>query len=145
MQTTYVPKKGEIKRNWWMVDASDVVLGRLCTELARRLSGKSKPQYTPYLDTGDHVVVLNASKIKLTGNKLADKPYYRHTGYPGGIKSETAGQLMERHPERLIVAAVRGMLPKSKLGRAMIKKLKVYAGAEHPHQAQQPVELKIGS
>ena len=139
MQTTYVPKIGEIQRRWYLIDATDQVLGRLCSEVARHLSGKNKPQYTPFLDTGDHVVVINAARVKLTGNKAEGKVYYRHSGYPGGIKSETAGSLKARKPERLIMNGVRGMLPKTKLGRKMLKKLRVYAGADHPHAAQQPV------
>ena len=143
MQTTYVPKLAEIKRRWIVVDATDVVLGRLCTEVASHLSGKLKPQWVPFLDTGDHVVVLNAAKLKITGRKAEQKVYYRHSGYPGGMKSVTAAQLLETKPERIIEAGVRGMLPKSKLGRAMFKKLKVYAGADHPHEAQSPEAFEL--
>ena len=143
MQSTYVPKKGDIQRRWHLVDATDLVLGRLCTGVVFRLTGKNKPQYTPYIDVGDHVIVINAAKIKLTGNKAKNKIYYRHTGYPGGLKTETAGDLMARRPDRLIKSGVRGMLPKTKMGRAMLKKLKVYAGPDHPHEAQGPVPLDV--
>jgi large subunit ribosomal protein L13 len=142
---TYVPKKDEIKRAWWLVDANGLVLGRLASEVAIRLRGKHKATYSPFLDSGDHVVVVNAEKIALTGNKLEDKRYYRHTGYPGGIKEITAGKLLDSHPERLIEFAVKGMLPKGPLGRQMSKKLKVYAGPKHPHEAQSPQQLEIPS
>jgi large subunit ribosomal protein L13 len=133
------------KRDWFVVDASGLVLGRLATRIARVLSGKHRPSYIPYLDTGDFVVVTNADKIKMTGNKLGEKMYHRHTGYPGGLKSVAAKDLQAKYPERLIEAAVRGMLPKSKLGRKQLKKLKVYRGPKHPHEAQQPRALKISA
>ena len=148
MQTTYVPKKSEIKSHWFVVDATDVVLGRLATEVARRLQGKSKAMYIPFLDTGDHVVVLNAEKVRLTGRKLeggVGKVYYRHSGYPGGLKIDEAGDVLKKHPERIILEAVKGMLPKTKLGKAMFSKLRVYPGTEHPHMAQQPTPLVITS
>ena len=141
--STQVAKEQDIERSWFVVDLEDVVLGRAATEIARILRGKHKPIYTPSVDTGDFVVVLNADKIKLTGNKLADKKYYHHSGYPGGIREITAEKLLAKKPEMLVQAAVKGMLPKSKLGRKMFTKLKVYAGGEHPHAAQQPKELKI--
>lgn len=141
--STQIAKQQDIQRDWFVVDLEDVVLGRAATEIARVLRGKHKPIYTPSVDTGDFVVVLNADKVKLTGNKLADKKYYRHTGYPGGIREINAEKLLEKKPEMLVQSAVKGMLPKTKLGRKMFKKLKVYAGGEHPHAAQQPKELKI--
>ena len=135
---SYVPKPDEIRREWVVMDASDQVLGRLATEVARLLRGKHKPEYTPFLDTGDFVVVVNAERIRFTGNKLEDKKYYRHSGRPGSLKVETARERMEKYPERIIQAAVWGMLPKNRLGRKLLRKLKVYSGPEHPHQAQQP-------
>jgi large subunit ribosomal protein L13 len=135
---TYVPKEGEISRDWVVMDAADQVLGRLATEVARILRGKHKPDYTPYLDTGDFVVIVNAERVRLTGAKLDDKVYYRHTGRPGSLKSETARERLDKHPERVIQAAVWGMLPKNRLGRKLLRKLKVYSGPEHPHDAQQP-------
>ncbi len=141
--STQVAKEQDIKREWYVVDLEDVVLGRAATEIARVLRGKHKAIYTPSVDTGDFVVVLNADKVKLTGNKLADKKYYRHTGFPGGIREINAEKLLVKKPEMVLQSAVKGMLPKSKLGRKMFKKLKVYAGGEHPHAAQQPKELKI--
>ncbi len=135
---TYVPKEGEISREWVVMDAADQVLGRLATEVARLLRGKHKPDYTPHLDTGDFVVVVNAERVKLTGAKLDDKVYYRHSGRPGSLKSETARERLDKHPERVIQAAVWGMLPKNRLGRKLLRKLKVYSGPEHPHDAQQP-------
>ncbi len=141
---TYSPKRADIHRQWWVVDASDVVLGRLATEVARVLRGKHKPTFTPHLDMGDHVIVVNAARIRVTSDKAQTKRYWRHSGYPGGIHSETLGERLARHPERVIEAAVRGMLPKNRLGRAMYRKLKVYAGPEHPHAAQQPQPLKLG-
>lgn len=141
--STLVAKEQDIERSWFVVDLEDVVLGRAATEIARILRGKHKPIYTPSVDTGDFVVVLNAEKIKLTGNKLADKMYYHHSGWQGGIKEINAGKLLEKKPEALVQAAVKGMLPKNKLGRKMFRKLKVYAGSEHPHAAQQPKELKL--
>ena len=135
---SYMPKMDEITREWVVMDASDQVLGRLATEVARLLRGKHKPDFTPHLDTGDFVVVINADKVKLTGAKMDDKVYYRHSGRPGNLKSETARERMDKYPERVIQAAVWGMLPKNRLGRKLLKKLKVYSGSEHPHQAQQP-------
>ncbi len=135
---TYVPRRKEIVHDWWVVDAEGKTLGRLATEVARRLTGKAKPTYVPFLDTGDHVIVLNASKIVLTGRKLQQKFYRRHSGYPGGLKEISAGKLLETKPERLVEEAVWGMLPKGPLGRQMYRKLKVYAGSEHPHAAQKP-------
>ncbi|MBN1958072.1 MAG: 50S ribosomal protein L13 [Desulfuromonadales bacterium] len=141
--STEIAKAEDIKRDWFVVDLEDVVLGRAATEIARVLRGKHKAIYTPSVDTGDFVIVLNADKIKLTGNKLADKKYYHYTGYPGGIKEINAAKLLDKKPEMLVQAAVKGMLPKNKLGRKMFRKLKVYAGGEHPHAAQQPQELKL--
>ena len=135
---SYMPKMDEITREWVVMDASDQVIGRLATEVARLLRGKHKPDFTPHLDTGDFVVVINADKVKLTGAKMDDKVYYRHSGRPGNLKSETARERMDKYPERVIQAAVWGMLPKNRLGRKLLKKLKVYSGSEHPHQAQQP-------
>jgi len=135
---TYIPKEGEISRDWVVMDASDQVLGRLATEIASILRGKHKPDFTPFLDTGDFVVIVNAERVKLTGAKLDDKIYYRHSGRPGSLKSETARERLDKHPERVIQAAVWGMLPKNRLGRKLLRKLKVYAGPEHPHDAQQP-------
>ena len=132
-----------IKREWCVVDATDKTLGRLATELAHRLRGKHKPEYTPNMDTGDHMVVINAEKIKVTGNKLEDKMYHRYTGYIGNLKSTNLGKLLDTHPERAIQYAVKGMLPRNPLGRAMYRKLHVYAGPEHPHQAQQPTQLEL--
>lgn len=143
MKTTKVAKKEEVARDWFLVDADNKVLGRMATEIANILRGKKKPIYTPSVDTGDFVVVVNAEKIQLTGNKLADKMYYSHSGFPGGIKSIAAGKLIEKKPEDLIRKAVKGMLPKNKLARHMLKKLKVYAGPAHPHEAQQPKTLDI--
>jgi large subunit ribosomal protein L13 len=140
---TFSAKSETVQRDWYVVDAAGKTLGRLSTELARRLRGKHKPVYTPHVDTGDYLVVINAEKIHVTGNKLADKMYYRFTGYIGNLKSETLGQALERHPERVIEIAVKGMLPKNTLGREMYRKLKVYAGPNHPHAAQQPQVLDI--
>ncbi len=141
--STQVAKQADIKRDWFIVDLEDKVLGRAATEIARVLRGKHKAIYTPSVDAGDFVVVVNAEKVKLTGNKRADKMYYRHSGYPGGIKSINADKLLEKKPEDLIKKAVKGMLPKNKLGRQMFKKLKVYSGGVHPHDAQQPKELNV--
>jgi large subunit ribosomal protein L13 len=135
---SYVPKQDEITRDWVVMDAADQVLGRLASEAARILRGKHKAEFTPHLDTGDFVVIVNAEKIRLTGNKKDDKTYYRHSGRPGSLKSETARERLDRYPERVIEAAVWGMLPKNRLGRQLLRKLKVYSGPEHPHQAQQP-------
>ncbi|MCG5516838.1 MULTISPECIES: 50S ribosomal protein L13 [Ectothiorhodospira] len=140
---TFSAKPAEVNRDWYVVDASGKTLGRLATELARRLRGKHKPEYTPHVDTGDYIVVVNASKVRLSGNKDSDKMYYRHTGYIGHMKSASAQQIRDTHPERLIETAVKGMLPKNPLGRAMFKKLKVYGGSEHRHTAQQPQPLDI--
>ena len=135
---SYVPKADEITHDWVVMDASDQVLGRLASEAARLLRGKHKPEYTPYLDTGDFVVIVNAERVKLTGSKLDDKKYYRHSGRPGSLKVETVRERLDKYPERVIEAAVWGMLPKNRLGRKLLRKLKVYTGPEHPHQAQQP-------
>ncbi len=140
---TYAVKANEIERHWWVVDASDQTLGRLATRIATLLEGKHKPIYSPHLDTGDHVVVINAAKVKVTGNKLTQKQYYRHSNYPGGLKEESLQALMARKPEIVIERAVKGMLPQNRLGRAMVKKLKVYPGADHPHQAQQPTAAEL--
>ena len=140
---TYVAKPQTVKRDWCLVDATDKTLGRLATELASRLRGKHKPEFTPHVDTGDHMVVINAEKIRVTGKKLDDKIYYRHTGYIGNLKSISLGKQLELHPERVIQSAVKGMLPRNPLGRAMFRKLHVYAGPDHPHAAQQPKELDI--
>ncbi len=140
---TYVAKPSTIKRDWYVVDADGQTLGRIATEIATRLRGKHKPEYTPFMDTGDYIIVINASKVKVTGSKASDKMYYRHTGYPGGLKSESFEKLVARKPEQIIETAVRGMLPKGPLGRAMFRKLKVYAGETHNHAAQQPQELKF--
>jgi large subunit ribosomal protein L13 len=140
---TYAVKASEIERQWWVVDATDQTLGRLATRIATLLEGKHKPMYSPHLDTGDHVVVVNAGKVRVTGNKLVQKRYYRHSGYPGGLKEESLQALLARKPELVIERAVKGMLPQNRLGRAMIKKLKVYSGAEHPHQAQQPQAAQL--
>jgi len=141
--STQVAKKHELQKDWYVVDLEDKVLGRAATEIARVLRGKHKAIYTPSVDTGDFVIVLNAEKVRLTGNKLAQKKYYRHSGYTGGLTTITAGKMLEKAPEELIKKAVKGMLPKNKLGRQMFKKLKVYCGADHPHQAQQPKELQV--
>jgi large subunit ribosomal protein L13 len=138
---TVSAKPETVKQDWYVVDASGKTLGRLASELARRLRGKHKPVYTPHVDTGDYLVVINAEKIAVTGNKLKDKMYYRFTGYIGNLKSESLGQALNAHPERVIETAVKGMLPKNPLGRAMYRKLKVYKGSEHPHSAQQPQAL----
>ncbi len=140
---TYSANKETVKRNWYVVDASDKVLGRMATEIANRLRGKHKAEYTPHVDTGDYIVVVNAEKVKVTGNKARDKMYYHHTGYPGGIKSITFEKLLDKAPEKAIEVAVKGMMPKNKLSRAMLSKLKVYAGNDHPHAAQQPQALEI--
>ena len=140
---TFSAKPHEVKRDWFVVDGTDMVLGRLAAEIARRLRGKHKAIYTPHVDTGDYIVVVNADKIRVTGNKELDKKYYRHSGYPGGIYETTFGKMQARFPGRALEKAVKGMLPKGPLGYAMIKKMKVYAGAEHPHTAQQPQTLEI--
>lgn len=140
---TYSPKQGEVERQWYVVDAAGVPLGRLSTAVARVLAGKHKPQYAPHEDTGDFVIVLNAEKVVLTGDKEGSKFYHRTSGRPGGMKSEAAEKLRQRFPERLVEKAVKGMLPKNKLGRRQHKKLKVYAGGDHPHQAQKPSQLEL--
>ncbi len=140
---TYQAKTGEVPRKWWVVDLTDKPLGRAATKIAMVLRGKHKPQFTPHVDTGDFVVVVNADKVKLTGRKWAQKKYYRYSGYIGGLKEITAEKLREKHPERLIELAVKGMLPKNKLGRKMRRKLKVYASPEHPHRAQNPKPLEV--
>lgn len=136
--STYFPKQGEIARKWFVVDASGQTLGRLATRVANMLSGKDNPRYTPFIDAGDHVIVINAEKVRLTGMKANAKVYRRYTGYPGGLRSEEFTKRMQRKPELVIQEAIQGMLPKSKMGKAMAKKLKVYKGDKHPHQAQQP-------
>jgi len=138
MGKTYIPKADEVARKWWLIDAEGQVLGRLATTIARLLRGKDKPEFTPFMDTGDFVVVINAEKIKVTGRKLDDKIYYSHSGYPGGLKARTLRELLARKPEEVIRHAVWGMIPKNRLGRKLIKKLKVYRGPNHPHEAQQP-------
>lgn len=136
-------KPEEVQREWWVVDAEGKTLGRLATQIATILRGKHKPYYTPHVDCGDYVIVINAEKVAVTGNKLDQKMYYRHSGYPGGLKQRTLREQLQRHPELVIEKAVKGMLPKNRLGRKMFKKLKVYAGPEHPHQAQQPKPLEL--
>jgi len=140
---TFTAKSETVQRDWYLVDATGKTLGRLSAEIAHRLRGKHKPVYTPHVDTGDYIVVVNAEKIAVTGKKMTDKLYHRFTGYIGNLKTETLGQALERHPERVIEIAVKGMLPKNPLGRAMYRKLKVYKGAEHPHAAQQPQPLEL--
>ena len=141
--STFVPSGKDIARKWYVIDAADQTLGRLATKAASLLSGKLNPQYTPYLDMGDHVIVINAAKVRLTGLKDQKKLYRRYTGFPGGLREESFTRLIERRPEKVLEEAIKGMLPKTKLGRAMGSKLKVYRGDKHPHQAQQPVEMKI--
>ena len=133
----------DVRRSWYVVDAENQTLGRLATAIASRLRGKHKPEFTPHVDTGDYIIVVNADKVHVTGNKETGKIYYRHSGYPGGIKGTSLGRMRETHPERIIEKAVKGMLPRNPLGRAMFKKLKVYAGATHPHSAQQPEPLEL--
>lgn len=140
---TISAKPESVKRDWYIIDASEKTLGRMATEIAHRLRGKHKPEYTPHVDTGDYIVVINAEKVRVTGKKTSDKMYYRHTGYIGGIKSMSFEKLIQKAPERVIQSAVKGMLPKGPLGRAMFKKMKVYAGESHPHTAQQPQELSL--
>lgn len=140
---TFSAKPAEVKRDWYVIDADGKTLGRLSTEIARRLRGKHKAEYTPHVDTGDYIIVINAEKVRVTGNKEQDKIYYKHTGFIGNMKSVSLGKLRASHPERIIQTAVKGMLPRNPLGRAMFKKLKVYAGGEHNHQAQQPKLLEI--
>jgi large subunit ribosomal protein L13 len=143
MTTTVSAKPAEVRRDWFLVDAEDKTLGRLATEIARRLRGKHKPIYTPHVDTGDYIVVINAEKIRVTGNKMQDKMYHHHTGYVGNLKSISLEKQLEKAPERVLDSAVRGMLPRSPLGRSMMKKLRIFAGSEHTHQAQQPQTLDI--
>lgn len=143
MSKTYTARPADIVRQWYVVDAKGKTLGRLATKIASVLKGKHKVIYTPHMDVGDHVIVINAKDVLLTGNKREKKVYYRHTGYPGGLKKVTAAEMLEKNPERVVKAAVWGMLPHNRLGRKMFRKLKVYAGPEHPHQAQQPKELEI--
>lgn len=140
---TFVAKPAEVKRDWYVVDAQGQTLGRLSTEIARRLRGKHKAEFTPHVDTGDYIVVINAEKVAVTGRKTKQKMYHRHTGYPGGLKSMSFEKMIDHKPEQVIELAVKGMIPRNPLGRAMLKKLKVYAGVDHPHTAQQPKELKI--
>ncbi len=140
---TFSAKQETVKRDWYLVDANGKTLGRLATEIARRLRGKHKPEYTPHVDTGDYIVVVNAEKVRVTGNKATDKMYYSHSGYIGGIKSISFDKLIDKKPELVIERAVKGMLPKNPLGRAMFRKLKIYAGSEHKHTAQQPQPLEI--
>jgi len=140
---TFSAKKEEVKRDWFVVDADGCTLGRLATEVALRLKGKHKAEYTPHVDTGDYIVIINAEKVHVTGNKRKGKIYYRHTGYPGGLKEMTFEKLIDHKPEQVIELAVKGMIPRNPLGRSMLSKMKVYAGPTHPHAAQQPQELKI--
>ena len=143
---TYSMKPAEVEKGWFVVDADGVVLGRLAVEIAKRLRGKHKPGYTPHVDCGDHIIVINAEKVQLTGNKRADKIYYWHTGYPGGIKHRTAGQILGgKHPERVIEKAVKRMIPRGPLGNQVMRNLRVYAGADHPHVAQQPQPLDVAA
>lgn len=144
MRTTYMAKPNEVERKWHVIDAAGQTLGRLASEAASLIRGKHKPQFTPHVDTGDFVIIVNADKIRLSGNKLQDKKYYRHSGYPGGLKVTTAGEMLEKNPARMVELAVHGMLPKNRLGERLKLKLKVYAGPDHPHQAQNPqvYELK---
>lgn len=143
MRTTYMAKASEIERKWYVIDAEGKTLGRLASEVASILRGKHKPTFTPHVDTGDHVILINAEKIELTGKKLTDKKYYRHTGYAGGLKTRTALEMRTNYPEKMLELAIKGMLPKGSLGRQMFKKLHVYAGPEHPHQAQQPQTYEL--
>jgi len=140
---TLSAKPETVKRDWYVVDAAGKTLGRLSTEIARRLRGKHKPEYTPHVDTGDYIVVINASQVRVTGNKSSDKMYYSHTGFPGGIKSINFEKLVDKAPEQVIQKSVKGMLPKNRLARQMINKLKIYAGKEHPHEAQNPEEIEL--
>ena len=143
MIKTFIAKKEDVQRDWYVIDATDKVLGRMASRIAMILQGKTKPIYTPHVDTGDFVVVTNAEKIKLTGNKMNEKVYYTHSGYPGGFKEIPIKKWMQKHPDRIVTLAVKRMLPKTKLGSAMLKKLKVYAGPDHSHEAQQPKTLEI--
>lgn len=140
---TYSAKPGEVEQKWYLIDATDKPLGRLASEIARRLRGKHKPQFTPHVDTGDHIVVINAAQVAVTGNKKEHKIYYRHSGYVGNLKQTSLKKMLEQHPQRAIEYAVKGMLPKNRLGRAMFRKLRVYADGDHKHEAQQPTRLEI--
>ncbi|HSM02687.1 MAG TPA: 50S ribosomal protein L13 [Acidimicrobiia bacterium] len=143
LQKTFTPRPGDIDRAWWLVDATDLPLGRLSSEVAQVLRGKHKPTFAPHMDMGDFVVVVNAAKIAVTGAKDEGKSYYSHSGYPGGLSKRTFGDLLDRHPERVVEKAIKGMLPRNKLGRAMARKLRVYAGADHPHGGQNPQPLEL--
>jgi large subunit ribosomal protein L13 len=143
VEKTYVTKQQDVQRNWYVVDATDQILGRLASQVAQFLRGKHKPIYSPSVDVGDYVIVINAEKVRVTGRKLDQKFYYRHSGYPGNLKEIPLSRMLEEHPTRVIEHAVKGMLPKNRLGRKMVKKLKVYAGSQHPHQAQQPKPLDL--
>jgi large subunit ribosomal protein L13 len=143
MKNTFMEKSANVKRNWYVIDADGKTLGRIATKAAHILRGKNKPTFTPHIDCGDNVIIINASKVKLTGNKLETKMYYNHSGYPGGLRTRTAKEMVEKYPVEMVERAVKGMLPKGRLGRQMYKKLFVYAGNEHPHMAQQPVELEV--
>ncbi len=140
---TYIPKKAEIEKKWWVIDAEGKILGRLATEISIILRGKRNPKYVTFMDSGDFVIVVNAEKIRVSGNKLEQKKYYSHTGYPGGIKEKTLKELLDKKPEEVIRKAVQGMVPKNKLGRAILKKLKVYSGPDHPHDSQKPQEYQF--
>lgn len=143
LQKTYSPKPGDIERSWFVVDAADIPLGRLASEVAQVLRGKHKPTYAPHVDGGDYVVVVNADKVHVSGNKEIEKLYFRHSGYPGGLRAETLSEMRSKHPERIVEVAVKGMLPKNRLGRQMARKLKVYGGPDHPHQSQRPEPLVL--
>lgn len=145
IRKTYTPTENSIERRWYVVDADGIVLGRLASEIANIVRGKYKPYFTPHLDTGDFVVVINAEKVVLTGKKLTDKIYYRHSGYIGNLKAISAGKLLKKDPEKIVLHAVRGMLPKNRLGRKLLTKVKVYAGGSHPHEAQSPEKWKVGA
>jgi large subunit ribosomal protein L13 len=142
---TFSAKPAEVRRDWFVVDATGKTLGRLSTEIARRLRGKHKPEYTPHVDTGDYIVVVNAEKVRVTGNKIKDKMYHHHTGYIGNLKSKSLGKMLDEHPERVLEKAVKGMMPKGPLGRQMFKKLRVFKGPEHDHAAQQPIPLEVNA
>lgn len=143
MRTTYMAKPGEVQRKWWVVDAEGETLGRLASEVASLLRGKHKPTYTPHVDTGDHVIVINAEKVKLTGKKLTQKKYYRHSGYPSGLKVRSAQEMLDTRPQKMLELTIKGMLPNNRLGRQMGKKLHVYAGGEHRHEAQKPERYEL--
>ena len=142
-QTTYSPRPEDIQRDWWVVDATDLPLGRLASQVANIVRGKHKPTFTPHVDGGDFVIIVNAEKVATTGSKDTQKIYYRHSGYPGGLRAQTLGEMRETHPERVVESAVRGMLPKNRLGRRLFTKVKVYTGPEHPHASQQPKPLEL--